>query len=76
MLIGAKSCRTCEFRHKQGNMIFCTRNPPQIYATVTVNTVHGPQPAPVASYAPVNPDIPCGEYRRSEAFATQEVLAS
>jgi hypothetical protein len=69
MLIGGRSCHSCEFRYKIARSVFCTRYPPQAYLAP------GPQGQPQlsASYPPVNPAIPCGEYRRNEAFAVADL---
>ncbi len=75
-LIGAKSCISCEFRlrtKEQPTILMCRRYPPQV---VTM-----PIPDPRANgawgvngfYPQVNPAWPCGEYRRSEAFALEEI---
>ena len=63
---------TCLYRHKQGAHVFCTRNPPQVFMGV-VDGPRGPQPAVQATYPLVNPSIPCGEYERSELFASEQV---
>ena len=69
MLIGGKSCHSCDHRYKMGGNVFCTRYPPQAYLAP------GPRGQPMlqASYPPVNPAIPCGEHRRNEAFAQAEI---
>ena len=73
-LIGAKSCRSCEFRGKfaagtaPAEALFCRRYPPQVFA------VMGPKgPMMNATYPTVNADIPCGEYVRSETHALEEM---
>ena len=74
MIIGGKSCHSCDFRYKQGNAIFCTRFPPQLFLA-TVQTPHGLQQVTQASYPIVNPTIPCGEYKRNEMHASEEITA-
>lgn len=73
-IIGGRSCRTCEFSRQENSVVFCLRYPPQVTAVVL--------PAPNgqgvgvrvdSNYPPVNPDWPCGEYRRSEARAMDEI---
>lgn len=72
MLIGGKSCYSCEWRIKTGGQTFCRRFPPQV-VNMMQSTPMGPQMGLGASYPPINPTIPCGEYSRSEVFAAEEV---
>lgn len=71
-LIGGKSCRSCEHRIKMNGIMFCRRYPPQVIQVMR-DTPTGPQLAMNASYPPINPDIPCGEYERSDVNAAEEV---
>jgi len=72
-IIGGKSCRSCEFMVLIGKGIFCRRYPPMAFGLVTP----GPQGRPAftvqSSYPPVNPELPCGEYQRSELNAGAEL---
>lgn len=52
--------------------LFCLRFPPQVFAVV-VPTPQGPGVRVDATYPAVNPDMPCGEYRRSDARVMDEV---
>ena len=77
-LIGARSCRSCEYRGKFENapgILFCRRFPPQVYA-IPGNTPQGVQWMMNATYPTVNPDLPCGEYSRSAPFAAEELAES
>jgi hypothetical protein len=71
-LIGGKSCRTCRYSHRQAGAdgVFCTRYPPQV---IVVPTPQGM--ALNSAYPTCNPDVPCGEYLRSDALAAAEVGA-
>lgn len=73
MLIGAKSCRSCEHRLLKGASVFCRRYPPQTFV-VPQQGPNGPVMSPMSWYPPVNPEDPCGEYKRSEANAREEVM--
>lgn len=72
MIIGGKSCHSCEFSLALQRLTFCTRFPPQVYVA-PINTPTGPVPGLQASYPPVNPELPCGEYRRNELKAGQQI---
>lgn len=77
-LIGAKSCRSCEYRLKaQGepDVLMCRRYPPQVIGVV-IPTSSGVQTAVNAFYPQVNPEWPCGEYVRSPANAAEELADS
>lgn len=75
-LIGVKSCHSCEFKLHMPNTpreaLFCRRYPPTLMTSV-IQTPQGPQVATNGSYAPVNPEYPCGEYKRNEAYARDEL---
>lgn len=76
MLIGGKTCRSCEHRHTQGSTVFCRRYPPQVMI-VPVKDERGIATFGFQSaYPAVDPTMPCGEYRRSDLFAREEVEAS
>jgi hypothetical protein len=75
-IIGGKSCRSCMHRRMAGQETFCYRYPP----TVLLVPMPGPKgqvaPGFQSAYPAVNPDMPCGEYARSEVFASEEVQTS
>ena len=75
-LIGAKSCRSCEWRWKQGQMIFCRRYPPQAHAFIQGDAAGRQNVVWQASYPIVTPEIPCGEYARSELAGAEELAAA
>lgn len=72
-IIGGKSCRSCMHRRMAGQETFCYRYPP----TVLLVPMPGPKgqvtPGFQSAYPVVDPDMPCGEYSRSEAFMPGEV---
>jgi hypothetical protein len=72
MLIGAKSCRSCEHRLLKGSSVFCRRYPPQTFVTIQ-SSPNGPVTTPMSWYPPVNPDEPCGEYKRNDMNAREEL---
>ena len=76
MLIGAKSCHSCEFNLKTPDapkVVMCRRYPPQVV------TMPMPGPRGEASwgvngfYPQVRPEWPCGEYKRNELNALEEI---
>ncbi len=73
LLIGSKSCRSCEWRLKMHGKLFCRLNPPQNIGGV----VPGPRGEPVtvfvSSYPEVNADVPCGQYQRNHEYANEEM---
>ena len=73
-LIGGRSCRSCEHSRQVNSKgpPHCLRFPPQVFALL-VPTPTGSGVQVSAAYPTVNPDLPCGEYRRSEARAMDEV---
>lgn len=78
-LLGAKSCRSCEYHFKQpggGGVLACRRYPP----AVVFIAIPGPDGAPNwitnSVFPPINPDIPCGEYKRNELMAQAELAQS
>jgi hypothetical protein len=71
-IIGGRSCRSCAHRRIAGQEVFCYRYPP-VPMLVPVKDNRGqPGIAFQSVYPSVNPDMPCGEYARSEAFALEE----
>ena len=72
MLIGAKSCRNCEFKIAKGTQLHCRRYPPQTFVLPSIGP-QGPTWAPMTWYPPVNPDEPCGEHKRNEFAAMEEL---
>ena len=75
-LIGAKSCRSCEWRLKTPQapqVLMCRRNPPQVVVMPIPDPRANGQWGVNGFYPQVNPDWPCGEYRRNEANAAEEV---
>lgn len=74
-IIGGRSCRSCEHSRQidvAPSPPHCLRFPPQVFA-VLVPTPKGPSLQISSTYPTVNPEMPCGEYRRSEAKAMDEV---
>ena len=80
-LIGAKSCRSCEHRWiaKQPGgpeVMMCRRYPP----TVVVMPIPDPRANGAwgvnGFYPQINPDWPCGEYKRHEGHALEEIAAA
>lgn len=73
-IIGGRSCRSCEHSRMLDatGAPHCLRFPPQVFALL-VPTPQGPSMQINSVYPTVNPDLPCGEYRRSEAKAMDEV---
>lgn len=68
----ARSCRTCRWHATEQQDVVCRRYPPQ----VSVLMVPAPpprvgqlQPAPFATFPPVNPEAPCGEWTAQRADA-------
>jgi hypothetical protein len=78
-LIGTKSCRSCAHRVKipqAPGVLFCGRFPPQTYVIMMEHQGQaGARATPISSYPQVNPDLPCGEYDRSELNASEELSA-
>lgn len=75
-LVGAKSCRSCEWRGKfaqDPGILFCRRYPPQIYSMPMQTPAGVVQWTMNASYPTVNPDLPCGEYERNAAHSAEEI---
>lgn len=71
-LIGGRSCRTCRHSHRPdtGAALYCVRYPPQVFV------VPSPQGLVINSaYPSCNPDVPCGEYDRSDVLASTEIGA-
>jgi hypothetical protein len=73
-LLGAKSCRSCEHHFKlPSSLIVCKRYPPQLVFVAVPGPMGEPQWITNSFFPPVNPDIPCGEYKRNELFAAEEL---
>src|SRR5579863_8173014 len=75
-LIGAKSCNSCEFKLRipqQPKILMCRRYPPQV---VTMPLPPSGQWGINGFYPQVNPEWPCGEYRRNEQYAHEELQES
>ena len=75
-LIGGRTCRSCSHRRIAGQEVFCYRYPPVALVVPLVDERGKPGFGFQSVYPVVNPDMPCGEYERSEAFATEEVRQS
>ena len=76
-LIGAKSCRSCEFRWVANPQVtMCRRYPPTVVVMPIPDPAARGQWGVNGFYPQVNPDWPCGEYKRSEAHALEEVTAA
>jgi hypothetical protein len=75
VIIGGKTCRSCVYRHltEPGAGVFCKRYPPQILLVPVPGPNGQMQPSIQSAYPTVDPMLPCGEYARSEIFATEEV---
>lgn len=75
-IIGGKTCRSCEHRRLESQVVFCYRFPPH----VVVVPMPGPNgqvvPGFQSAYPQVNPILTCGEYRRKEEFARDEIRAA
>lgn len=74
-LIGGRSCRTCEHRFVQSQVILCLRYPPTLLLVPMKQPNGEIQPGAQSFYPQVNPDMPCGEYRRNEEYAALEIAA-
>jgi hypothetical protein len=75
-IIGGKSCRSCSHRRIAGQEIFCYRYPPVVLAVPVPGRDGKPTLGFQSVYPQVNPDMPCGEYARSEVLASEEVQTS
>jgi hypothetical protein len=78
-LIGAKSCRNCEFRLKlpqQPAVLMCRRYPPQVVVMPIPDPRANGQWGVNGFYPHVNPDWPCGEYVRSDSGVAEELAES
>ena len=76
-IIGGRTCRSCMHRKLFGQEVFCYRYPPTVLAVPMVDPrTRQPGVGFQSVYPSVNPDMPCGEYARSDAFASEEVRAS
>lgn len=74
MIIGGKTCRSCVHRHAAApGQFFCKRYPPQLLLVPTPGPGGQMQATIQSAYPTVNPELPCGEYSRSEVYATEEV---
>lgn len=74
MIIGSKSCRSCEFLSRKDGQMYCCRYPPTPFCVMQPNGQGGMTANIIAAYPPVNPDMPCGEYKRNEINAAEELL--
>lgn len=75
-LIGARSCRSCEYRLATQGKLFCRRYPPQNIGGLVPDSQGRPITMFMSSYPETNPVFPCGEYRRNEVFASEEIAAA
>lgn len=74
-LIGQRDCKSCEHFALINGGPFCTRFPPQAFMIQqVVSGSKEPQIAFINTYPPINPEIPCGEYKHNER-RYQELLA-
>lgn len=73
-IIGARSCRSCEFRVKMHEKLFCRRYPPQNVGGLAPGPEGRPITLFISSYPEANPEIPCGEYKRNEMNANDELM--
>jgi hypothetical protein len=71
-IIGARSCHSCLHRRIAGQEIFCYRYPPAVHVVPVQQPNGKPGFGFQSVYPSVNPDMPCGEYSRSEMFAAEE----
>jgi hypothetical protein len=73
MIIGGKTCRSCEHRYVLNGVVFCHRYPPVVLLVPMPGSNGQLQPGYQSAFPAVDPSMPCGEYKRSEAFARDEV---
>lgn len=73
MIIGGKTCRSCEYRYILNGTVFCHRFPPQVLLVPMPGPNGQMQPGFQSAFPAVDPSMICGEYRRSEAMANEEV---
>lgn len=61
------SCMMCQYssKERQGDQVqmFCRFNPPAV-TVLMVNGPKGPVPMPIASFAPVQAEMYCGQFKR------------
>ncbi len=76
MIIGGKTCRSCEYRRVANGVVFCHRFPPQVMIVPMRDSAGAVSPGFQSVYPAVDPAMPCGEYRRSETFANEEVAGA
>ena len=67
-LIGSKTCHSCEHIMRLQNNLHCRRYPP-----VPFMLINGAEARIISSYPPVQPEMPCGEYKRNEINAAVEM---
>jgi hypothetical protein len=75
-LLGGRSCRSCVYRRLFDQAVFCYRYPPVVVVVPTPDGRGGVAVGFQSVYPQVNPDMPCGEYARSESLAAEEVRQS
>ena len=78
-LIGAKSCRSCEYRLKvaqQPGVLMCRRYPPTVVTMPIPDPRANGQWGVNGFYPQVNPDWPCGEYVRNAQNVAEELQES
>lgn len=62
--IGKAACGNCFYGHRVGETLICRRNPPiPIFMGVRQGSLGRQEPIISSNFAPVNPDIWCGEHR-------------
>jgi len=71
-IIGDRTCRSCRNCRIVQQEAFCYRNEPSIRAVPIVDERGKSSVGLQLIYSKVNPDKPCGEYERSEAFASEK----
>lgn len=72
-IIGGKTCRSCEFKLVVAQNIFCRRYPPTTLIVPQSMPDGKIVPSVQSAFPPVNPDNPCGEYRRNDLYAADEL---
>jgi hypothetical protein len=72
-IIGGRSCRSCEHRRLTGRETFCYRYPPCVVVVPMPDGRGGMAAGFQSVYPQVDPNMPCGEYARSEVNAKTEI---
>ena len=75
-IIGGRGCGSCEHRLRVGAMIVCRRYPPQMMVIPMQQPNGQVVPGLQSNFPVVSADMICGEYRRSELHAAEEVGAA